>query len=248
MKVFSVAGYHHTGKTTTTVAIIKELKKRGYVVQSIKDIHAENYQIDKEGSNSWQHWEASNERVIARSFNGTNLIWHERLSLNQMLDHLQADYVVVEGMKTAFLPRIICAESEDQLEELVDGKVFAISGKWANKHSKYKNLPVLKSIEDVEKIVDLIEEKVFEVLPMSKPECCSACGLTCETMVSAILAGKRKRSDCLTDRTNKIEITVGNRNIKIVPYMQNMITDTINALLDGVSGCEKGTIKIKIRR
>ena len=233
MKVLSVAGYHHTGKTTTVVAIIKELKKRGYIVQSIKDIHSENYQIDVEGSNSWQHWEASNERVIARSLNGTNLIWHERLSLNQMLDHLQADYVVVEGMKTAFLPRIICAESEEQLNELVDGKVFAISG---------------KSIDEVEKIVDLIEEKVFEVLPMSKPECCSACGLTCEKMVSAILSGEKKRSDCLTDRVDKIEINVGGRNIKIVPYMQNMITDTINALLDGVAGCEKGTIEIKIKR
>lgn len=248
MKVFSVAGYHHTGKTTTVVEIIKELKNRGFKVQSIKDIHAENYRIDKKDSNSWQHWEASNEAVVARSQNGTNIIWHKQLNLNQILDHLQADYVVVEGMKTAFLPRIICAESEKQLEELVDGNVFAISGKWANNHSKYKNLPVLKSIDDVKTIVDLIEEKVFEVLPMSKPECCSACGLTCEKMVSAILAGEKKRSDCLTDKTDKIEINVQNRNIKIVPFMQNIITDTINALLDGVTGCEKGTIEIKIKR
>jgi len=49
MKVLSVAGYHHTGKTTTTVELIKELKKRGYKVASIKDIHAENFTMEKIG-------------------------------------------------------------------------------------------------------------------------------------------------------------------------------------------------------
>ena len=43
MKVFSVAGFHHTGKTTLVVELIKELRRRGFSVTSIKDIHNENF-------------------------------------------------------------------------------------------------------------------------------------------------------------------------------------------------------------
>ena len=51
MKVLSVAGFHHTGKTTLAVNIITELKNRGFKVQSIKDIHSQKFTMEKEGSN-----------------------------------------------------------------------------------------------------------------------------------------------------------------------------------------------------
>ena len=56
MKVFSIAGYHRTGKTTVVVELIKELKKRGFKVVSIKDIHAEDFSMEDKDSNSWKHW------------------------------------------------------------------------------------------------------------------------------------------------------------------------------------------------
>ena len=52
MKVLSVAGYHKTGKTTLVINLIEELKKRGKKVVSIKDIHNEDFSMDKEGSDS----------------------------------------------------------------------------------------------------------------------------------------------------------------------------------------------------
>ncbi len=97
MKVFSVAGYHRTGKTTVVVNLIKELKSRGHKVVSIKDIHNDDFTMEKEGSNSWKHWQASDDVVIARGLNETYQIWHRKLSLNEMLEHLSADFVVVEG-------------------------------------------------------------------------------------------------------------------------------------------------------
>ena len=121
MKVFSVAGYHHTGKTTLVVELIKELRGRGFSVTSVKDIHNENFTMEKKGSNSWKHMQAGSNTVIARGINETYQIWNRQLSLNEMLSHLKSDYVVVEGMKSVAIPRIICAKDKDHLKELVDG-------------------------------------------------------------------------------------------------------------------------------
>lgn len=247
MKVFSVAGYHHTGKTTAVVNIIKELRKRGHTVESIKDIHAEKFTMEKEGSNSWKHWEASDSTVIARGMKETYQIWHRRLELNEMLEHLTADYVVVEGMKSAALPHIICGKDEDQLSELVDDTTFAVSGIYADNHSEYKNLTVFKSTEDVVGMVDLIEEKVFDMLPNVEPECCSKCGFDCRQMVGKILSGERNRDDCITDKAEIVELSVNGETISLVPFVQKILADTLTSLVHNFDGCKKGDIQITLR-
>ncbi len=246
MRVFSVAGYHHTGKTTTAVELMKELRNRGYTVQSIKDIHSEKFTMEKIDSNSWKHWEASNNTVMARGLQETYQIWHRRLELNEMLQHLSADFVVVEGMKSAALPRILCADSEDQLKELLNGTVFAISGKFANDHSQFQGLPVLDSINGVKQLADLVEKHVFPVLPQADPECCSACGTDCFGMVEAILAGEKQREDCKTDRNLKIRLKLDGHEIKIVPFVQDILRDVILSLTRNLKGIEKGRVTIEL--
>ncbi len=245
MKVVSVAGYHHTGKTTVAVNLIKELRKRGYTVSSIKDIHSEKFSMEKEGSNSWKHWEASQDTVFARGLNETYQIWHEHLSLQQMLSKLETDWVVVEGMKTAALPRIICAQDTSQLVELLDDTVFAISGKFANDEKKYKNLTVFDAEKEISAFTDLVEEKVFDVLPLPKNECCGECGMSCYEMVGAILNGRRNREDCRMDNDTKFELLINDDEIKLVPYVQRTLRDVIIAYLQNLKGFKKGK-KIKI--
>jgi molybdopterin-guanine dinucleotide biosynthesis protein B len=249
MKVFSVAGYHHTGKTTVVIELIKELKKRGYKVTSIKDIHSDKFTMEKIGSNSWKHAQASNDTVIARGLSETYQIWNRQLTLNEMLSHLDSDYVVVEGMKSVALPRIICAENEVQLDELVDGTVFAISGIYANDHDKFNKLKVFKSKEDIKGLTDLVIEKVFPVLPLPKLECCGECGMNCREMVAGILAGRNTREDCKTDRNLDIEIKINSKDINIVPYVQNTLKDVFKAYFNNLKGYNDGdSIDIKIRK
>jgi len=248
MKVFSVAGYHHTGKTTLTIELIKELRKRGFKVTSIKDIHNENFTMEKKGSNSWKHAQASGDTVIARGITETYQIWNRQLSLNEMLSHLKSDYVVVEGMKDVALPRIICAKDDEQLKELVDGTVFAVSGKYADDHDKYENLNVFRSREQIKELTDLVIKKVFHVLPLPKLECCGECGMNCREMVSGILAGRNIREDCKTDRNLDIQIKIAGKDLNIVPYVQNTLKDIIKAFVKYLKGYNEGdSIDIKIR-
>ncbi|MBT4333493.1 MAG: molybdopterin-guanine dinucleotide biosynthesis protein B [Candidatus Cloacimonetes bacterium] len=248
MKVFSVAGYHHTGKTTVTVELIKNLKERGFTVTSIKDIHNENFTMEKEGSNSWKHAQASGDTVIARGISETYQIWNRQLSLNEMLSNLKSDFVVVEGMKNVALPRIICAKDEEQLEELIDGTVFAISGIYANDHDKYKDFKTFNSKNQMKELTDLVIEKVFHVLPLPNLECCRECGMNCREMVSGILAGRNSREDCKTDRNLDIEIEIGGKDLNIVPYVQKTLRDVIKAYVKNLKGYQDGdSIDIKIR-
>lgn len=246
MKVLSVAGYHHTGKTGVVVALLAELKRRGFSVSSVKDIHNEAFTMEKPGSNSWRHWEASQDTVIARGLAETYQIWHRRLTLNEMLARLDTDFVIVEGIRDAALPRIITAESEVQLDELVDETVFAVSGIYSDHHRSYRDLPVLNAERDIAALTDLVVDKVFDVLPLPLEECCTRCGSSCHAMVGEILAGRRQRGECRTDRITSLSIEIDGKPLTIVPYVQDTLRDVIRAFLGNLKGVTSGDVIIRI--
>ncbi|MGZ5520959.1 MAG: molybdopterin-guanine dinucleotide biosynthesis protein MobB, partial [Halobacteriota archaeon] len=49
MRVIAVYGSSKTGKTTTVVEIVKELRVRGYSVATIKDVHVNDFAFDAVG-------------------------------------------------------------------------------------------------------------------------------------------------------------------------------------------------------
>ena len=246
MRAFSVSGYSKSGKTSTVTALISMLKQRGNRVAAIKDIHYEAFTMEREGSDSWKFQQSGAEAIFARGLKETYLIKPERLSLTDMLGLLEADWVIVEGMKKEPLPKIICAETEEQLTELVDANVMAISGKISENMREYKGLPVINSLTDASRLADLVEQKVFEVLPIARDECCSKCGLTCYQMVGEILADRRKREDCRTDHHQTIRLSIDDKEIKMVPFVQNTFHDLIIAFVRNLRGFKKGKIEITL--
>ncbi|MBW6516157.1 MAG: molybdopterin-guanine dinucleotide biosynthesis protein B [Candidatus Cloacimonetes bacterium] len=246
MKAFSVAGFSKSGKTTTVAALIDILKTRGYSVAAIKDIHFEDFTMEREGSDSWIFQQAGAKAVFARGLKETYLIQPLRTPLPDMLEMLDADWTIVEGMKRDPLPKIICAESEEQLSELVDDNVFAISGKISDNLHEYRGLPVINSKDNPRALADLVEQKVFEVLPLAKDECCQKCGLTCYQMVGEILCGRRKREDCQTDHNQMIHLRIGEKTIEMVPFVQNIFRDLILAFVKNLRGYKKGKIEVTL--
>lgn len=249
MKAFGVIGYHHTGKTTVVTELIKSLKAKGYKVATIKDIHSEAYSADKESSNTWKHMQAGAGMVFAIGLHDSSLIFPNSLALKEIIPLMQCDYLIIEGMKEAPIPKILCAENTDQLEELYDDTVFAISGKIAEQVSDWQEPPVFNIGTDCDKLTQLVLDKVYDILPVSDSECCSRCGLSCYEMAAAILNGERKRSECKTDNPNDITISIDGKLLVIVPFVQNLLRDMIKGFVQNLKDVNPhGNITIEIKQ
>jgi len=246
MKTFSVIGYTQSGKTTTIENIIKELKKRNYSVGSIKDIHFEKFKIDKEGTNTFRHGAAGSELVTARGYYETDILFPRKLSIEEVLEFYSQDFVIMEGVTDYNLPVILCAQNEAEIDERFSDKVFVISGRISNSIDEYKKIPVINAVEDAARLVDFIEEKVYEKLPDYPPECCSKCGYDCRTLGTRILQGLSKREDCAVFQRN-VTLKIGGKIVGMVPFVQDILCDVAEGVVKNLQGYKRGkTIEIKI--
>lgn len=162
MKVFSVIGISKSGKTTTIENIIKELRKRNYSVGSVKEIHFQQFKMDPEGTNTFRHKAAGSQLVTARGAYETDILYQNKLSVNEILNFYNQDFVILEGVRDTCAPKIVTAHDVEGINDRLDETVFAISGRISNEIEEFNGLPVINSINEIEKLVDLIEEKVFE--------------------------------------------------------------------------------------
>ncbi len=240
MKILSVFGISSSGKTTTIENIIRELKKRRYSVGSVKEIHFEEFAIDTEGSNTDRHKLAGSELVTARGYYETDILFQEKLPVNKILKFYDHDYVIMEGVTDYNIPKIISAHNEQEIEERLDDTVFAISGVISNKLTEYKGIPVINSMNNIEELVDLIEEKVYEKLPDFDPHCCSECGYDCRTLGIKILKGEAKRSDCIIC-DKKVKLKIDDKDVDMVPFVQNILYNAIEGVVKELEGYRKGS-------
>ena len=109
VKVFGVAGWKNSGKTTLVERLAAEFVARGLVVSTIKHAHHE-FDIDKSGTDSFKHREAGAAEVLISSSKRWALM-HENsdgeAALRNLLSKLSpADIIIVEGYKNSHLPKI----------------------------------------------------------------------------------------------------------------------------------------------
>lgn len=247
MKVFSVIGVTQSGKTTTIENIITELRKRKYTVGSVKEIHFEAFAIDRPGSNTHRHKKAGSQLVAARGYLETDILFDRQLSVNEILRFFDHDYVVLEGVADTVGPKIITAGTTSEIDERLDGTFFAISGRIAGTMNEYRGLPVISAVKENEKLVNLIEEKVFDMLPDFPPACCNACGYSCRELSERILAGLAERGDCVISRGD-IELFIDGRKISMVPFVQKILYNSLEGVVKELDGYRRnGEIVVKFK-
>jgi molybdopterin-guanine dinucleotide biosynthesis adapter protein len=250
MKLFSVIGLSKSGKTTTIENIVGELRRRGHSVGSVKEIHYEGFAIDKEGTNTFRHMKAGSEPVTALGCNETDILYKKKLDIPEILKFYKTDYVVMEGVRDCNCPVIICAASPEDIEknrgQECFNRTFLISGVISNETRDYRGIPVMSSTGDIKKMVDFIEQKVYRMLPDFPPECCSECGYSCRELGARILKGLSKFDDCVLSKA-KVSLHVDGRKIGMVPFVQDILKDSIRAIVKNLKGCrEAGKIEITI--
>jgi molybdopterin-guanine dinucleotide biosynthesis adapter protein len=119
----SVVGFSGQGKTTLTVKLIAELKKRGFRVGTIKhDVHG--FDPDHPGKDSWRHKKAGASVTIVTSPNQIGMVRdvdrdHQPQELIPFFMGL--DIVLVEGFKRAGLPKIEIFRPEIKKEPACKG-------------------------------------------------------------------------------------------------------------------------------
>jgi len=98
----SFVGTSGCGKTTLIVKVIAEFTARGYKVATIKH-DAHDFQMDKEGKDTWRHKEAGAAAVIISNKKKFALIndVEEEKPLSELIKYLPADtdVIIAEGFK-----------------------------------------------------------------------------------------------------------------------------------------------------
>lgn len=248
MRVLSIIGFSKSGKTTTIEEVIKILRKRGYSVGSVKEIHFEDFHLDEEGTNTYRHKEAGSQLVTARGIYETDILVQEKLSINKILDFYDYDFVILEGVRDTAAPKIIAAHDEEGIESDLDDTVFAISGKISGQFEVYKGLPVINALTEADVLVDLIIKKVFPRLPDVKEECCRACGFSCKELCGRILSEKSQRSDCVLEDKG-IVLKMKGKEMVLVPFVQKILQNAIEGIVKELDGYfEDGDIEICIKK
>jgi len=159
MRAVMIKGFSKTGKTSTVQALVSELRRRGYTVGTVKDIHFEAFRADTPGTDTFKHMEAGARRVTARGVNETAMFSDRQMSIHEILKYYKEDFVILEGDSGLKCPTIITGKTADDIDKRMCPEAIAVSGIISNDIDEYNGLPVINGITEVEKLADLVEKK-----------------------------------------------------------------------------------------
>ncbi len=187
VQVAGIVGYKNSGKTTLTHALARELIARGHTVGVVKHTH---HHLDLEGKDTAVLGETV-AQVALVSPQEAALLWKKPQSLEDILPHLEADIVLVEGFKEEkTYPKIACLRGETDDADLFDGLLIATVG--PGDYAK-KDVPLFDR-NAVGELADLVERKAFKLPNLD----CGGCGrATCYEMAREIVAGTGRVEDCV---------------------------------------------------
>jgi molybdopterin-guanine dinucleotide biosynthesis protein B len=157
LKVVAIRGSSGTGKTETALALVQELRRRGYAVVAAKDTHQGDFSIDTPGKDSWRLGEASGIAAVVRAPGETSFIFRRRMSLAEIAARVDADYLVAEGFRDVRCANIVCVADASELPRQVDDRTIAISGRAAPLLDGPPDLPVISAPDDAAGLADLVE-------------------------------------------------------------------------------------------
>ena len=259
MKVIGVTSRtSNSGKTTVVEKLVEELKKRGYSIATVKHIAKDNFTVDKVGSDTWRHARAGAELVVGLSDSEAAFILKEGKGLKKTFEIIEKlgnyDFVIVEGFKKGNYPKIIVAESIDDIAEMRDDNTIAVSGIVASRNPEL-DLPVVDVLKNPEKLADILdtpEFKVKTILSRLPGINCTKCGSkSCAEMAEKIFRKEADFKDCVVLRAGKeVEVFVGGNEVPLGSFVQGFVKNIVLGMVDTLKKTEVklgDEIVIKVR-
>ena len=109
--VYSFVAYSGTGKTTLLEKLIAELKARGLRLAVIKH-DAHEFEIDREGKDSWRFTRAGADVTVVASGSKTAIMENRHVSTESVIDKISdVDVILTEGFKHGAWPKIALCRS-----------------------------------------------------------------------------------------------------------------------------------------
>jgi molybdopterin-guanine dinucleotide biosynthesis protein B len=154
--VISLVGKSGVGKTTALERILRELKRRGHRVGTVKH-DAHGFEIDQPGKDTWRHAQAGSDAVVISGPHKMALIRQveAELPLDEILPLMgDLDVVITEGYKRGDKPKIEVTRLERGTELLCRAEeLIGIMSDYP------VDMPVPQfPLEDAAGIVDLLEK------------------------------------------------------------------------------------------
>ena len=123
--IVTIVGKSGSGKTTLIEKLIPEFRRRGYRVGTIKH-HLHDFEIDREGKDSWRHAQAGATSVAVVSPHKLAFmeINPQDISLEALRNRLfrEVDLIIAEGYKTDDQPKIEVFRRHVHDEPLFDSR------------------------------------------------------------------------------------------------------------------------------
>lgn len=157
--VIGIAGWKKSGKTTLATCLIAEFVRRGFRIASVKHAH-HDFQIDDAQTDSARHRRAGASQVAVVSSKRwaviTELESQPEPELDQVVGRLEpCDLVIVEGYKSAPIPKIETRRSAAIHKEALAGKDANVIAVAADHDADGSGRPVF-DLDDITGIADFI--------------------------------------------------------------------------------------------
>ena len=128
MKIIMIKGFSKTGKTSTVTSLVAELRRRGYTVGTVKDIHFEGYEADTPNTDTYKHRKAGTRRVTARGTKDTAIYVDRQMKIEEILKYYKEDFVILEGDSGMKCPNIITGRTTEDLDKRMDENTIGFTG------------------------------------------------------------------------------------------------------------------------
>ena len=229
--ILNIYGPSNSGKTQLVEKLVTALRERDYSVGTVKNIHVEGFSIDTEGKDTWRHYKAGAEMVVANSED-------------------EVAFLVKYGMVPEEIRYVIF--------KATDPDILVVEGYWDDESTKIlvgemekRSNTVMQYKDNFDEIlayaVEGIEtEKILEELPGLD---CGRCGHdVCRELAAAILQKKKTHHDCEYYSEKKVSMVVDGKEIPLGKFAKEIVAGTISGMVSTLKGVEGGReIKVEIR-
>lgn len=225
------------GKTWLIEHLIKELKENGMKVATIKHT---NEPFDTKDKDTWRHTEAGALEVVCITPRELITIRKGETSLEDGIQalHVKPDIILVEGFKRSDKPKILCADSVEEVEEALRSisNIIAISGPIIEKadqadvlREKYPEIKLMKPNDLGKFLRDLVvDDWLRNLLGLN----CGHCRYgSCAEMAKALAEGRASLDECIVISTSISKIVIDGKMVPLTKWPQTLLREMILGFL-----------------